>query len=484
MTTPTKFNYTARDFATIREELRLLVLREIPDWIDSPSSFEGVLMDMYAYVGDILHFYVDRLGSEAYLQTAVRRESLLNIAYMLGYVPTPQTAAAGEVTFTKADGLGDVTVPAGTQVFAQLEGFDAIVFETTIDRVITGATADIDVVEGQTVTEELVGVSSGDPSMYFTLFNDSVIKDSVRVYTKDGNVTSSTGEPTLVEWTFTERIIDGAFFERAYSLTTDADNYTYVQFGDGVSGAIPATGVEIYVTYRFGQGTLGNVSASAVRSLVAGGELIGRVKTVSNALAMQGGADAESIESMRTSIPKSVRAVERAVTADDFESLALRVGGVAKASVNPASSVTSMQVAIAPVGGGAPTGTLVTEAEAYLAERKMVGVGVVGVAPSYISINATLDVSVDPRYRNDDVHDSVVAAFTDLFSFDNVDFGQRISKAGIFRATVDLEGVAYLEISIFNRDGTGDDPDFTLDYDEIPEVGALLVNATGGITAV
>jgi hypothetical protein len=105
-------------------------------------------MDMYAYVGDILNFYVDRLGSEAYLQSAVRRESLLNIAYMFGYVPAPQTAASGNVTFTKVTGLGNVTVPAGTQVYAQLEGFDAIVYETTIDRVITGASADIEVVEG------------------------------------------------------------------------------------------------------------------------------------------------------------------------------------------------------------------------------------------------------------------------------------------------------------------------------------------------
>lgn len=481
MSNPAAFSYTARDFATIREELRLLLLNEIPDWVDTASSFEGVLMDQFAYMGDILHFYVDRLGSEAYLQTAVRRESLLNIAYMLGYIPTPQTAAKGTVTFTKTDGLGDILVPANTQVYAQIEGFEPIVFETIEDAVITGASADVDVIEGVTVTEELLGISTGEPSLAYSLFNDGVIKDSVKVYTKDGSVSSNTGEPSLIEWSFTERIIDGEFYDRAYSLVRDAQGFTYVQFGDGVSGAIPSTGVEIYCTYRVGRGTEGNVAAGAIRSLVSGGDLTGRIKSVTNAAAMQGGADAESIESMRLSIPKSVRAVERAVTLEDFEALALRVGGVAKASVSPNSSVTSVQIAVAPVGGGAPNDSLLTDTELYLESRKMVGVDLTAIAPTYVGINVTIDVAVNSRYRNADVESYVTEAINNLYAFDNVEFGQRISKAGVFRATVDIEGVDYVEITVFNRDGAGDDPDFTLAYNEVPEVGTLTVNATGGI---
>ncbi len=482
MSQPVAFSYTARDFATIREELRLLTLREIPDWVDSPASFEGVLMDMYAYVGDILHFYVDRLGSEAYLQTAVRRESLLNIAYMLGYVPAPQTAASGVVTFTKTAGLGNITVPQGTMVYAQLEGFDPIIFETTETGIITGASLDIDVIEGVTVTEELLGISGGDASQFFTLYNDAVIKDSVRVFTRDGNVSPSTGIPALVEWTYTERIIDGAFYERAFSLYTDADGYTYVQFGDGVSGAIPPTGVEVVATYRYGQGVDGNVAAGAIRSLVSGGDLVGRISSVSNASAMQGGSDAESIESMRKSIPQSIRAVERAVTMDDFASLAQRVGGVAKAATNPASSVTSVEVAIAPVGGGQPTGTLLASTDLYLDSRKMVGVDVVSVVPAYVDVNISISITCDARYRNADVDAAVEAAINDLFAFDNVSFGQRVTKAGIFRYTVDIEGVDYVEITTFNRDGVGNDADFILAYNELPQVGTLIVTVTGGIT--
>lgn len=481
--TDLSFKYTARDFASIREELRLLMLRGIPEWVDSPSSFEGVLMDQFAYIGDILNFYVDRLGSEAYLQTAVRRESLINIAFMFGYVPTPQTAASGYVTFTKAEGLGDVIVPAGTQVFAQAEGFDPIIFETTSQTVITEASAEVPVTEGVTVTEELLGASTGGPSQVLSLFNKDVIKGSVRVFTKDGNVDSGTGEPALMEWTFTERIIDGEFYERAFSLYVNANGNMYVQFGDGTTGAIPPTGVEVYATYRYGTGAGGNVAAGAVKSLVTGGELTGRVQSVTNAAAMQGGADAESIESMRKSIPKSIRAIERAVTAKDFESLSQRVGGVAKASVNPASSVTSVQVAIAPVGGGLATSTLQASVEAYLAERKMVGVDVVAVSPDYVPINVSIDVQADPRYRNDDVAERVAKAVNDLYAFDNVDFGQRMAKAIVFRSTVDIEGVEYLSISAFNRDGEGADADFTLDFDEIPEIGNLAVTVVGGIAA-
>lgn len=477
------FDYTARSFDEIREELRLMLLRQIPEWIDTPSSFEGVLMDQMAYVGDVLNFYVDRLGSEAFLQTAVRRESLLSIAYMLGYVPTPQTAAKGVVTFTKNDSLGDVVVPARTQVYAQIEGFDPIIFETTADRIITGASLDIDVEEGVTVREELLGVSNGTALQIFPLFNDSVIKDSVRVYTRDGNVSSQTGEPSLSEWTFTERIIDGEFYERAFSLFIDSEGFTNVQFGDGVSGAIPNTGVEVYATYRYGFGADGNIAAGAIRSLVSGGDLLGRIRSVTNAAPMQGGADAESIDSMRTSIPRSLRAVERAVTREDFQSLALRVGGVAKASVNPGSSVTTVQLAVAPVGGGVPTNQLLTDVETYLATRKMLGVDAVASAPSYVPVNVTIDVQVDSRYRNDEVKVAVVSALEDLYAFDNMEFGQRITKADIFQAVVRLEGVDYVVITAFNTDGAGDDGDFTLDYNQLAQLGTLTVNATGGIAA-
>jgi hypothetical protein len=476
------FNYTARDFASVREELRLLLLREIPEWVDTPASFEGVLMDQFAYVADILHFYVDRLGSEAYLQSAVRRESVLNIAYLFGYVPAAQTAARGDVTFTKADGLGDVIVPAGTQVFAQVEGFDPIIFETTLDRIISDATLDIAVEEGVTVAEELMGVSTGDPSMAFGVFNDNVIKGSVRVFTKDGNVSASTGEPSLVEWRFAERIIDGEFFDRVFSLELDAGGFTFVRFGDGVSGSIPSTGVEIYITYRYGQGVDGNVAAGSVRSLVSGGDLVGRVKSVSNGAPLQGGSDAESIESMRKSIPKSIRAVERAVTLEDFASLAVRVGGVAKAVSNAQSSVTSVQLAIAPVGGGDPSETLLADTELYLDKRKMVGVGLVVIPPVYVPVNVSATIQVNARYRNSEVRESAQAAITSLFDFDNVEFGQRVTKAGVFRVTVDQEGVEYVEITAFNRDGAGSDADFVLAYNELPTAGSMVITATGGIT--
>jgi uncharacterized phage protein gp47/JayE len=219
-----------------------------------------------------------------------------------------------------------------------------------------------------------------------------------------------------------------------------------------------------------------------VRSLVSGGDLTGRIQSVSNALGLQGGADAESIESMRTSIPKSIRAVERAVTLEDFASLTMRVGGVAKASTNPASSVTSVQVAMAPVGGGSPTPTLVSDVETYLSVRKMVGVDVVVVNPVYVPINITVLITVDERYRNIDVHDAVEAAIRKMFSFDYVSFAQRITKSSVFRNTVDIEGVIYVEITTFNRDGAGADNDFILAYNELASMGALIVTATLGIS--
>lgn len=477
------FDYTARDFETIRADMFKRLKMAMPEWEPHESSFETVILEIIAATSDVLNFYIDRMAAESFVQTAVTRESVLNLAAMFGYVPTPQTAAKGNVTFTKMAGQGNVLVPAGTQVYAQPLGSSAIVFEVDVDNVITLTTKDIAVSEGKTVSLEAVGASNGAERQVFPLFQKNVIKDSVIVFTKDGPIDSTTGQPTLVQWEYVDRLIDAEFYQRAYTLVVDENGYTYVAFGDSVSGQIPTIGAPVQVTYRYGVGAGGNVAAGAISGLVEGGTLASQIASVSNATAMSGGADAESLESMRRNIPRSLRALERAVTLEDYASLALRVGGVAKAN-GSATVSTNVLLALAPIGGGTATTIVKDEVQRYLDERKMIGTVVTLIDPVYVPINVTVSIEVNARFRRSVVAKQVEEAIKAALAFEKVDFGQKVTRATTFKAGAVINGVDVFDITAHNRDGAGDDGTLTMAYNEIPTVGTITVNATGGINPI
>lgn len=486
----TPFVYTSRDFGRLRLDMINRLKTAIPEWEMNEASFEMILLELFAYVGDIINFSVDRMAAEAYLATAVLRESILNLAALFGYTPAPQTAAKGSVVFTRVSGVsGAISIPAGTQVFAQETNSANIIFEVDDLHSMTGTTEECAVTEGISVRNEEVGRSSGAERQVFPLFNKNVIKDSVEVFTKDGHIDPVTNEPTLVEWTAVPRMFDAISTDRAFTTVLDEHGYTYVRFGDGVSGAIPAAGVPIIVSYRFGVGAAGNVGAGAIRSLVMGGDLMGKIASVTNPLPMTGGSDPETIESMRRNIPRSLRALERAVTLEDHESLAIDVGGVAKASAS-ATTPSSVLLAIAPFGttsadvpgGPVASAELKAEVDQYVTDRTMVGTTVTMIDPVYVPINITYAVEVNPRARRKTVSNNVRRVTNQLLGFDAVEFNMRVTKAPFFHKVVDVSGVDYVEITAFNKDGSGDDGEIPLAYNEIPKAGTITINATGGIT--
>ena len=61
------------------------------------------MLELFAYMGDVLNFYIDRAASEAFLGTALRRQSVLYIADMFGYKPIGQHSASVVLLFTLDD---------------------------------------------------------------------------------------------------------------------------------------------------------------------------------------------------------------------------------------------------------------------------------------------------------------------------------------------------------------------------------------------
>lgn len=173
------FDYTSRDYASIYADLLARIPLYLPEWTsNSDSDFGIVLLQMFAYVGDLLGYYLDRLGGEAFLQTATQPQSILNIAAMLGYTPSLAVGSTVSLQITiSSSSPGDVTIPAGSQ-FSTVGSTTtpAVVFTTVQPITIPGVLAATPVYtgtvlafQGYLVANEAVGTSTGTINQVFQL---------------------------------------------------------------------------------------------------------------------------------------------------------------------------------------------------------------------------------------------------------------------------------------------------------------------------
>jgi predicted phage baseplate assembly protein len=94
------------------------------------GDYQTLLLELWAYLADILTFYQERIANEAFVTTATQRDSLLRLAGAIGYRPAPGAGAAAQVAFTVEPGK-TVTVPARFRVGSRAQpGRAAAVFET------------------------------------------------------------------------------------------------------------------------------------------------------------------------------------------------------------------------------------------------------------------------------------------------------------------------------------------------------------------
>jgi len=102
-------DYLGRDFRDIRQNLIEFAKTYFPkSYNDFNEASPGMMfVEMAAYVGDILNYYVDNQFRETLLQHAEERKSIYEIAQSFGYKPSLATPATVELTIS-------IDVPAKT----------------------------------------------------------------------------------------------------------------------------------------------------------------------------------------------------------------------------------------------------------------------------------------------------------------------------------------------------------------------------------
>lgn len=503
-----QFDYTSRDYLSIRQDLLSRASDLIPEWTSRSSSDFGVLLvDLWAYMGDVLHYYIDRAAKEMYLGTATKLESVLAIANLLDYRPFFQTAAEGSVTFnaTNANHANTIVIPENTGLYAPSVGELPEVYYTTTESASMGPSVSsitVLVGEGKYVDEEepvntatFESVSNGAPLQRFNLRNTGAIAYSVIVNVYEGPVSGS--EATAVEYAYTSDLSTADSASKVYTLEVASDGVMQVIFGNGVNGKVPTAGAKVTVSYRYGIGGAGNIEENRISAFDANNVVNG--VTIGYSSATTGGVDTESIESIKENIPLMFRTQDRAVSKQDFKDLALRVPQVAKATCTVTGTNVMIHAIPYVTDYTSYTGASVTVSSLlqdgiieYFEPRKMLGasVGAAG-AVALKPVNITATVYVQSNYVAQWVKDGIIAELNKLFEFETVSFGQTLSIGAIYRAIQSVEGVDYvlfptsdppLNDGVFSFTSSGINNKLVAGDAELLKKGTFTIYTQGGIT--
>ena len=163
-----------RDFSTLRENLIQYSKTYFPNtYNDFSETSTGMLfMEMSAYVGDVLSFYLDNQIQETFIQKARQTTNLYSLAYSMGYVPKVTTVASVELDFYQQvpsklsasvyvpDYDYAVVIPENTQISSNVDSSMNFIIEDAVDF---QSSSSLD------LTEESIYQISGVNPTYFLL---------------------------------------------------------------------------------------------------------------------------------------------------------------------------------------------------------------------------------------------------------------------------------------------------------------------------
>ncbi len=469
-----RFNWTGSDYDAIRADLVDKIAAAFPEWTDaSPANPGMVLVELMAYVGDLVRYYQDRQVLEALLPTAVERANVVRHLQAIGYALGTASAASADVVFTLAAApVAAVTIEQGDR-FTTEDG--TVTFEADARyEIAAGATSVAGtVVQGETVTED-IGASDGSAGQRYTLGQYPFLWDSETVLV-DG-----------VTWTRVDSLLDATAGAQVYRVEvyptgdTAQEDQAVLVFGDGTNGAIPGTGAQLTASYRIGGGRAGNVDAGTItrvdKSYIdAAGNPV-RL-SVTNPAAASGGAERETVLHGKVYGPRALATGSRSVSAADFRTNAERVAGVARAlalTVEDDATLPENTVAlyVVPDGSGTPSRALLSAVEyavtttypkpattrllvlpAVYVDVALVGTCYVerdaaGLAPSFARLQDVADAIEVALIGTDDSRGYFHAGGINPDTLRHwIDFGQRVALSKLYDLVQSVDGVARVTLT-------------------------------------
>jgi hypothetical protein len=407
------------------------------------------------------------------------------------YSQLPAVNGMGGASIGSVRNVGFTTIPKGTQASAQVSsanGTETVTFSTlaAVEAPFKG-TVSVLSVQGEDVSlraenaentaavvydiaGEKIGISDGTADQSFALKETKVDPRSVRVFVDSGT--------SFDEWTQVSYLMDYGAGSTVFAVRITAAGQVFVDFGDGISGAIPSGESTIKAVYVAGGGVIGNVAAGKITTLgaVPGLTLLGQQEiknnvTVTNVTDATGGGDPESNDSIRFNTPKSLRSLNRAVTLTDYSNLALTVPGVSKANAS-ATNRSSVTLYVAPIQSGTSdiypgfyTGGeerietsqleyLRTESvPGFILDKVQIGTTLTVLSPTYTDIYMEVTYTALPQFTGSTVEGNIKSSITSVFSFENLQFADVITPEEVEFKLRQVTGVQNAKVTALYRTG-------------------------------
>lgn len=453
MANPTDLKVDDLNFEGIKDNLKSF-LRAKDQFVDVNFDSSGIslLLDVLAYNTYYNSAYLNLATTESFLSTAQKRNSVVNLARNLNYLPRSTSSAriVGNISATGTSGLPSISLPRYTKFTVTVNG-ELLTFLTaeSVQLIGTGGAVytaeNVELIEGTFVSERYV-YNELDKSQRFIINNDLVDTSTLTV-----RVLDSTTNSTTRVFVRSDNIVELEPTSLAYFLEEIEDGKFQVLFGDDYLGKKLTNGNLIYLDYIVSSGVTGNdVEVLSYAGTVSGITSL----TFTAADPASGGAERESIDSIRLNAPKSYEAQNRVVTAEDYKALLLQQSSVDSVLVwggedNDPPEFGKVFVAVKPSVGLALTSTEKQNLiNTVIKPKRVLTVQTEIVDPEFIYLVLDCVVNYDAK-ASSLTENEIVTAITNVITNYNLDDLNQFSK--FFRYSKLSRLIDFADRSVLNN---------------------------------
>ena len=322
--TDKRLNVTELDFDDIKTNLKTF-MRNQDEFTDYDFEGSGInaLMDLLAYNTHYLAMNVNMAANEMFLDTASVRASVVSHAKTLGYTPNSARAPIGTINVSLNNfpsTLTTATIPAETVFTSTVD--DVSYQFVTISEVTTPVSngilsfSNVPIYEG-TYTKNRYTVDVKNVDQKFKLTSDRADTTTLKVQVFD-----SASSSNFATYTLATDITQVSSTSNVYFLQECGDGRFEIYFGDGIVGRALSDNNVVVLSYVVTNKTKANGATNFRTTATISGITDVTTTTVSVA---SGGAEPESIQSIKLNAPLDYAAQGRAVTPEDYKTIIPKV---------------------------------------------------------------------------------------------------------------------------------------------------------------
>ena len=327
-------NFTNLDFNQVKSTLREY-LKENSSFTD--YDFEGsnlsTILDVLAYNTYITSYNANMVANEVFIDSATLRENVVSLARNIGYTPKSRKAARATITFFINTGdlspaPASITLQKGVVASSSSSfGSQSFVFSILEDITVpvvdnTAQFNNIPIYEGNLVNTSFT-YNARNPEQKFILDNIGIDSELITVTVKPNQQSSRSVKYSLQDSLFD---IDGD--SKVYFIQEVDDERYQVIFGDNIFGKKLEDNNFIQVNYITSSGDAANgvnnfkfsgrltYNRNSVDYVVTSG-----ISALTTGVVASGGESIEGVESIKKFAPRIYASQNRALTANDYETL-------------------------------------------------------------------------------------------------------------------------------------------------------------------